>query len=186
VKNSLQVIASFISLQRRETESPAARDELDVIAGRIEALRVVYAKLYLADRHGETDLCAYLRDLCASLLRFQLADGKAIKLDVQCEAMSIDLDQAVALGLFTTEFVVNSVKHAFPDGRGALTVRLDSGEGGRARLLLADSGRGHIFPRTIGSGLGLMEQLAVQAGARLNWQRDGGTRAELLFVPARS
>ena len=49
VKNSLQVIASLISLQRRKATDPKARGRLDVIVSRIEALRVMYSKLYLVD-----------------------------------------------------------------------------------------------------------------------------------------
>jgi two-component sensor histidine kinase len=80
--------------------------------------------------------------------------------------------------------VVNSLKHAFAEGRGGtLTVRLEAVDGRRARLLLADDGAG--MPDTAaesrGSGLRLIEQLADQADATLTWDRAAGTRAELVF-----
>ena len=81
VKNSLQLITSFIGLQRRKTPHEQARDELDVVAGRIEALRAVYDKLYLADHHGEIDFGSYLEELCENLLQLQLAEQKAVRLD---------------------------------------------------------------------------------------------------------
>ena len=88
------------------------------------------------------------------------------------------------LGLLTSEFVVNSLKHAFPDGRdGMLTVRLEAVDGQRARLLLADNGSGMPATAAIGrgSGIGLIEQLADQADATLTWDRAAGTRVELVF-----
>jgi len=33
---------------------------------------------------------------------------------MQCEHLQVNLDRSVPLGLFTSEFVVNSLKHAFP------------------------------------------------------------------------
>ena len=86
---------------------------------------------------------------------------------MQCEHLHINLDRSVPLGLFRSEFVVNSLKHAFPDGRnGTLTVRLEAVNEQRARLLLADDGAGMpaATPESSrGSGLKLMEQLARQA-----------------------
>ena len=144
VKNSLQVIASLISLQRRKATEPTARNHLDVIVSRIEALRVMYSKLYLVDHHGEVNFGAYLEELCGSLLQFQLAERQSIQLDMQCEHLQVNLDRSVPLGLFTSEFVVNSLKHAFPDGRdGTLIVRLEAVNQQLARLLLADDGSRH-------------------------------------------
>ena len=95
----------------------------------------------------------------------------------------MSLDRSVPLGLLTSEFVVNSLKHAFPDGRGGtLTVRLEAVHEQRARLLLADDGSGRPPPAEgRGSGLRLIEQLAGQADATLTWDRAAGTRAELVF-----
>jgi two-component sensor histidine kinase len=185
VKNSLQVIAGFVGLQRRKAAHPQARDDLDVVAGRIEALRVLYGKLYLADHRGEIDFGGYLEELCGGLLRFQQPERGSVRLDLRCAPLRVDLDRAVPLGLLTSEFVVNSLKHAFPDGRGGtLAVRLEAADGGRARLLLADDGPG--LPAAApagerGSGLQLMGQLADQADATLSWGRGAGARAELVF-----
>ena len=154
-----------------------------MIASRIEALRVMYDKLYLVDHHHEIDFGAYLEELCGSLLQFQMAERKPVRLDLRCAPLPVNFDRSVPLGLLTSEFVVNSLKHAFPDGRGGtLTVRLETVDEQRARLLLADDGSG--MPPTAegrGSGLRLIEQLANQAHATLTWDRAAGTRAELVF-----
>ena len=184
VKNSLQIITGFVSLQRRKTKHSETHEHLDVIASRIEALRVMYDKFYLVDHHGEIDFGTYLEELCGSLLQFQMAERKSVRLDIRCARLPVNLDKSVPLGLLTSEFVVNSLKHAFRDGRdGMLTVRLEAVDGQRARLLLADNGSG--MPATAaggrGSGIGLIEQLADQADATLTWDRTAGTRVELVF-----
>ena len=144
----------------------------------------MYDKFYLVDHHGEIDFGTYLEDLCGSLLQFQMAERKSVRLDIHCARLTVNLDKSVPLGLLTSEFVVNSLKHAFPDGReGMLTVRLEAVDGQRARLLLADNGSGMppTATRGRGSGIGLIEQLADQADATLTWDRAAGTRAELVF-----
>jgi two-component sensor histidine kinase len=184
VKNSLQIIISLVSLQRRKAAHKETHDDLDVIASRIEALRVMYDKLYLVDHHGELDFGAYLEELCSSLLHFQLAERKSIRLELRCARLQVNLDRSVPLGLLTSEFVLNSLKHAFPDGRGGtLTVWLEAVDEQRARLLLADDGSGmSVDPAGgRGSGIGLIEQLADQADATLTWDRAAGTRVELVF-----
>jgi two-component sensor histidine kinase len=182
VKNSLQIVTSFVSLQRRKA-APEAHDDLDVIASRIEALRVMYDKLYLVDHHHQIDFGSYLEELCGSLLQFQLAERKSVRLDLRCAPLQVNLDRSVPLGLLTSEFVLNSLKHAFVDGSGGtLTVRLETVDEQQARLLLADDGSGRPPPTgSMGSGLRLIEQLADQADATLTWDRAAGTRAELFF-----
>ena len=144
----------------------------------------MYDKFYLVDHHGEIDFGTYLEELCGSLLQFQMAERKSVRLDIHCARLQMKLDQSVPLGLLTSEFVVNSLKHAFSDGRGGmLTVRLEAVDGQRGRLLLADNGAG--MPATAargrGSGIGLIEQLADQADATLTWDWTAGTQAELVF-----
>ena len=148
VKNSLQVIAGFVGLQRRKAAHKEARDDLDVVASRIEALRVMYDKLYLVDHHGEIDFGAYLEELCGGLLQFQLAEREPVRLDLRCAPLRVDLDRAVPLGLLTSEFVVNSLKHAFPDGRGGtLTVRLEAVGRNRRACCWRTTGRACRRPR---------------------------------------
>ena len=169
VKNSLQLITSFIGLQRRKTPHEQARDELDVVAGRIEALRAVYDKLYLADHHGEIDFGSYLEELCENLLQLQLAEQKAVRLDIRCNSLQVDLDRAVPLGLLTSEFVMNSLKHAFPGGRGTLTVRLDdAGSGPRAPAAGRRWRRSTSRPRRGWDGFGTSAHGAVGEAGRRN------------------
>src|SRR3954471_711020 len=112
----VQIIISLVSLHRRKAAHKEMHDDLDVIASRIEALRVLYDKLYLVDHHHEIDFGAYLEELCGSLLRFQMAERKAVRLDLRCARLQVNLDRSVPLGLLASEFVVNSLKHAFADG----------------------------------------------------------------------
>ena len=173
----------MIELQRRKRPHDLVMAELDVIASRIEALRVLCTKLYLVDHQAEINFCDYLRELCRSLLDSHLPQENSIELDIECTPVKVHLDRSAPLGLVTAEFIINSIKHAFPNGGGRLAVRLALVDQQMARLELADDGPGFAEGGTRGNGLGLrlIEQLATQADAVVTWRRSAGTSLELVF-----
>ena len=80
----------------------------------------LYALLLLvahrkAREHGEVDFGGYLLDLSSNLVQFQSAISKIIHLDAKCEHLHVTLNKAVPLGLVCNEFIMNSIKHAFPN-----------------------------------------------------------------------
>ena len=183
VKNSLQEITALVELQSRKVPAPEARRPLEVLASRLKALSVVYRQLYLADRHTEVDLGAYLADLLDELFAFHGTDRQAIIPETRLATMRLDLDSALPLGLVVCEFVVNSLKYAFPQGRGRVSARLEPLEGGRARLVLADDGVGLPAKgkEPGGSGLRLIPRLVEQIAGELAVEGDAGVRMTITF-----
>ncbi|MFW6260465.1 MAG: sensor histidine kinase, partial [Spirochaetota bacterium] len=76
-------------------------------------------------------------------------------------------DALLPLGILVHELITNSVKHAFPDGRGGtVRVSLAAADGSTATLSVSDDGAGfdpENAPRD-GLGLTLVEGLAEQMG----------------------
>lgn len=181
VKNTLQIILSFISLERHKATDDGARDLLDRLAKRVESLGLMYRKLAFANGEERVEFGEYLEEICKALLG--MPAQKPIKLDVRRLPLMLGMDQALPLGLIANEFVSNSLKHAFPNGRGTITIHLDMNDEANARLVLADDGIGALSPAkaTKGSGLRLIEQLAQQAHAKVSWDRTAGTKATLMF-----
>lgn len=183
VKNSLQEIASLVDLQRRKLSDPDARRPLEMLGSRLGALSVVYRKLYLVDHHMEIDLGAYLAELMAELSAFHGINSQAIKTVVQVSEMHLDLDRVLPLGLIACEFIVNSFKYAFPEGRGQISAHLEAIEGGQARLTLADNGIGLPAQgsKPTGLGLQLMRRLVGQIEGEIAMANEGGARLTVIF-----
>jgi two-component sensor histidine kinase len=175
-------------MQLRRADNPEVRHHLEVILSRVETLRMVHAQLYLADYAGRLDLSGYLRELAINLVRFLASQPSSIEIDLRLdEEVMVCADVAVPLGLLVNEFPANSLEHAFPEGRGTITVCLDAVVAGHARLMLADDGVGMSErsseqpARARGFGLTLIQMLAQQIDGQFRWDRVKGTRATLIF-----
>ena len=179
VKNSLQLVGSLLQMQAQRASSPEVRGALHSARGRVQAISSIHGALNRVSATDTVLLTDYARQLVAEL-RGQAPPGVAIEL----EADPIELPTALAspFAILMNEFVTNSLKHAFPDGRTG-TVRLTvRDEGGLVRVRFADDGVGHAAAGGSGDGLGtrLMQALAGQLGAVLDSTADV-TGTELVF-----
>lgn len=154
VKNSLQSLSSFTNIQSRAFASDEAKQALSMVKTRIDALTELHDMLYQSDDHATVELSAFVVQICAQL------EGLApngVTLDVTSSPVHVTPQQAVAVGTFVNEFVTNSFKHGFGDGRaGAVTVELVPEQDGFVRLVCCDTGIG--LPPDHGmntSGLGM-------------------------------
>ena len=182
VKNNLQVIIGLVQLQSRRAQSPETQDALRVVRQRVDALRLLHDKLYLAGDVDRVDLGAYLADVAGTLLRFHAEADRGIRLVLELRRMIVVPEQAAPLGLIVNEFITNSLKYAFPGAAGAIGLRLEPARGGEVRVTLWDDGVGLPADRSRGTGMRLVEGLARQLSARTDWAAGGGgTRLTLLF-----
>jgi two-component system, sensor histidine kinase PdtaS len=101
-----------------------------------------------------------------------ILEGQPLSIRVEAGAGTMTSEQAVTMGLITTELVINALKHAFPSGStGAIVVRYAS-EAGAWRLSVSDDGVGMasvLSVRVPKSGLGtsIVEALTRQLGGRV-------------------
>lgn len=164
MKNNLQVIVSFLSLQGRESTSEEARERIGRVMDRVMAIGLAHDQLSFKNSASSVDMRDYLKALCANI------DPRRpnLTIDTEFEAVSIPLDRAVPIGLILNELVTNSVKYAFDEEGGVINVTFRVNETiGEAELRVSDNGRGMGPARTGSLGLRLVESLSRQLGGRL-------------------
>ena len=162
VKNSLQTLSSFVRFATRQARSDETQAAMSTIHSRIEAIGMVHNELYRTNAGPVVDLAHYLSRLETGLRTFQ---PDHIALDITVEQIDVSSGQAVAVGTLVNEFVANSWKHAFPDGRpGQILISASRGAGENdVQIICADNGVGLPATQKEGSaGLG-MQILAVIA-----------------------
>jgi two-component sensor histidine kinase len=178
VANSLQIIASILSLKARTVQSEETRLHLEDARQRVMSVAAVQQQL-LASRHGEPiEIGPYLSRLCEALAASMTDDSRPISWQVQAEAGTASSAEAGSLGLIVAELVINAFKHAFVGDRaaGQLVVAYEAADT-NWRLTVSDNGIGtpQLHPgsdRTIpGLGTIIVEALAKQLGARVDTVR---------------
>jgi len=165
MKNNLQVIVSFLSLQGRQSSSEETRERIGRVMDRVLAIGLAHDQLSFKDNATGVDMRDYLKALCANI------DPRRpqITIDTDLDPATIPLDRAVPVGLVVNELVTNSIKYAFgddDDGVINVTFRLNAVIG-EAELSVRDNGRGMGAVRPGSFGLRLVDNLARQLGGRL-------------------
>jgi two-component sensor histidine kinase len=169
VGNSLQIIASIISMKARKVGSDEARRHLEDTRDRVISIAAVQKYLHTSAVGGIVTLIPYLSMLCAAISRSMISDEQAISIEVRGEGGNADRRNAESLGLIVTELVINSLKHAFNDAAegGLIVVTCDAVET-EWTLSVSDNGNGTRKPAIIadgGLGTGIVSALASQLNA---------------------
>jgi len=178
IKNSLQLVSSVVGLQLGTVADPEAQRRLRDAQARIAAIAKVHERLYVGARLDVVEIAPFLGELCADLKRTHAIGDQELSVDVdECD---LPPDQAIPLGMITSELVTNAVKHAGAGGAKKVAVtlkRIDKG----LQLAVTDTGPGltEDFDPSKPSGLGLklVRALARQLGSELTVERlESGTR----------
>jgi two-component sensor histidine kinase len=174
VKNNLQLIMALMRMEIRNAQGRETAASFERLAGRIEAVKVLYALLSEHQGEEEVDLGAYLSEIAAAVLRSHAVPG--IRLNLQVDTYPVSVNVAMPAGLVVNELLTNALKHAFV-GRSDGTIRLQSlADGEGCRVVIADDGVG-LPPGVTWPEPGRLSALIVQS-LRENARADIETHSE--------
>jgi two-component sensor histidine kinase len=141
VKNNLQMITALIRMEARGISDRSTGEGFDRLAGRIEALGLLYRALADSVGEGVLDLGIYLSEIASAVMRAHATEG--IHLDLQVDTWLVSLNIAMPAGLVVNELLTNALKHAF-QGRdnGRISLHCTTNAAGGCRVVVADDGVG--------------------------------------------
>jgi PAS domain S-box-containing protein len=140
IKNNLQLIVGLIAYEARSMAQPYVQG-YNAMQARIGAIAQLY-DLISQSSHGQTvAVDGYLREIARTMSASLLGNTSGIKIEVRAEALYIDPDRAVPLGLLVNELATNAIKHAFPHGVGRVVLSAEQ-VGDQIELTVADDGVG--------------------------------------------
>lgn len=170
VANNMAFVAALLQLQKRNiTADPAsASNALDEAQSRIETMSRIHRRLY-DPASVDLPVAEYFQEICSDLL--QATGARNIVCLVDMPAVRLDIARLTTLSLLVTELVTNSLKHAFSEDGGTISLRLVQLDPSRLSLTVSDNGRG--LPETIsdraskGLGTRIVQSLAAQLGGEV-------------------
>jgi len=188
VKNNMQVISSLINLQSEYVKDKESLEMFKESRDRILSMAFVHEKLYQSEDLTRIDFDDYIRSITKHLFRTYFLDPNAVRLNVNCSDVFLDINKAVPCGLIINELISNAFKHAFPEGRkGEITIGFHPDGDNRLTLVVSDNGVG--FPEDIDIsdtetlGLHLISILVTQLKGTLEVERDRGATFKITFAP---
>jgi two-component sensor histidine kinase len=140
IKNSLQIITSFVSYEIRRAAEPCIAG-YRAMQARIGAVAGLYDVISRSSSLGPVPVGPYLQGIADSLHSSLLGAEAGVAVGVEAEPLSIVSDHAVTIGLIVNELATNAVKHAFPDGHGRIVLGFARRDGDVV-LTVADDGIG--------------------------------------------
>jgi PAS domain S-box-containing protein len=183
VRNNLQVISSLLSLQSTYIKDDKYTEMLKESQNRIRAMALIHEKLYQSENLAKVDFSEYITALVNGLVCSYGASDITLKIKVN--DISLGTDAAIPCGLIINELVSNSLKHAFPGGKGKINVILHT-INENIELVVSDNGIGipeNInFRNTESLGLRLVTILAEgQLNGSIDLDRTKGTTFHIRF-----
>jgi len=179
IANQLQLIIGALEIASRRASDANSRDAIEEVIRRAVSIARSHEQLSLTRIEREISLQAFFNRLIPTL-----SVPDRIRVVTSIEDATAAIGTAVRLGLIVNELVTNSVKHAFGEAGGRITISLEvDAERNTAMLRVADDGLGMgKMPRS-GMGIGLIQTLSAQIGGGADWAAadGGGTKFTLSF-----
>lgn len=191
VKNNLQVITSFLSLQSSGIRDKKTLSLFESSQYRINSMSLIHEMLYQSDNLSTINYNQYLQQLMASLfLSFQNKKNHVTSQIKVQNNLQINLDTAIPLGLIIAEIITNALKYAFvSQAEGLVYIDLHRHiEDNRYLLKIGDNGVGlpDVQQKTKSSSLGmqLIRRLVRQLNGSIRFDSNQkGTHYHIEFCP---
>lgn len=150
VKNNLQVLNSFLNLERREYADNPNRI-LDNMQARLSSLALLHEKTYNTDDFININLQDYMKDQDETL--HMLFGAKDINFTSEVDPkIHLSIDVITPLLLIVDELTMNAIKHAFPDHdmpNKTISKKIDFVDEHICKLILRDNGVGLKDPNAL-------------------------------------
>ncbi len=105
VKNNMQLMASIMSLQRRNAATPEARRLIKGLQDRMISLATIHRGLYQTSGLADVRADELLGDIIPQIVRLALPSEAAVSVITDLDVIRMTPDQAVPMALFLTEAV---------------------------------------------------------------------------------
>jgi two-component sensor histidine kinase len=153
---------------------------------RVFSISLIHQKLYQEENVTRVNIDSYLSELVHHLREaYDIRNQITFQLDLA--PITLEVSQAVSIGLILNEAITNTIKHAFPERTkgNIVSITMTIGQNNIVNLIISDNGIG-LPGEAIGKhrslGLKLMKGLTDDLGGSFAISSDQGTTINIRFV----
>ncbi len=185
VKNNLAIVVSLLQLQVFRSTDENEKYRLTEAQNRVHSIAMVHELLYQSEDFNNVDLHTYYDKLIGTIKSNMLISGMDVEHSLNISIHSLNINQAIPLGLLVNELVTNSLKYAFQNSdqgnRIDLTIKPD---GDDIIVDYTDNGSGFDMSAnnfTSGLGMKIIDSLLHQLQATYEIDSDDGFSISFRF-----
>ncbi|MCK9150628.1 response regulator [Methanobacterium alcaliphilum] len=142
VKNNLQIISTLLTLQSAQVDDEQISEFYNESQNRIQAIALIHEKLYHSQDISKINLTDYIQSMISDLFDSYGMDIHKLEAKLEVDDVLMGIETAIPCGLIINELVSNSLKYAFPDGKGSILISLHKLNDDEYSLMICDNGVG--------------------------------------------
>ncbi len=187
VKNNLQLISSFLNLQKHYATSAKSTEMIiSETQERVRCMAIIHEKLYSAESLSNLDTHAYLSEIANYVYQSYSNSSSNINVHLNIESSKLPLDRMIPCGLIINELMSNCFKYAFKNREsGDVWVDFTEDDQQLKKLIIRDNGIGlpdNFDVEKLNSlGMNIVIGLVDQLDGKLQMFKDNGTTFEIIF-----
>ena len=181
-KNNMMSMASMLRLQARVASSLETKDALRSSASRIQVMAKVHDHLTQSSPDRPVNMGQYLEELCQNIEEMRATAGVIVQSTVDKTVLPEKI--ALPLAFIVNEHVTNRLKYDFTHGRDGV-IGVDLKTDGEIILTVKDNGVGRAPDAKAGVGTRLIDVMAQQLGANIQYEETNPGYRATINIPQR-
>lgn len=185
IKNNMNTIAGFLTLQARKLQDKGAVNALQEAKNKISGMMMIYDKLMHTDDFTNISSGDYLNQLIDNIVQsYDIESTINVMKKIDDEIM--DSKIMFQIGIILNELLTNSFKYAFSDkNTGEILIHFNLHNKNKIELIYRDNG--NILPEaafdeaSAGLGLNLINLLVLQLKGTIEINRSNGTEFKIII-----
>jgi len=143
INRNFQAFTLMLKYHARKIRNKDASESLKNMNARLESFAKIYKKIYQYKNYSRIDFADFVKWQTMRLFSQQTKGITHIRFKREVEDVYLDIHHAIPCGLIIQELVINSLNHAFPEGReGEILIRMHQKNNGPTQLIIKDDGIG--------------------------------------------
>jgi two-component sensor histidine kinase len=185
IKNNLQMVSSLLYIKSTMTDDMTLKHFIDETSAKIRSIASIHEHLLQMQGVNELDVKDYLEALCQNLVQTYSYSDSKFELKMDLDAVIMDIDRVLGIGLIVNEIISNTMKYAYPDsGAGKIHIALEH-ENKNSILTVSDNGIGipteKISKIDNSYGMQLIYLFTQQIEGTININNNNGTKYTIKF-----